>query len=494
MSKIIKNLLQEKKELTRYNIGVPFLGNKEYGLNYTKTAKKIVEGYSFYNENLFMIDKKEGAIENCSLDSGNPLKYKLFYPIIKELKKIDYGYDFIRYPRASGDINCRKIIAEYMNNQEFIDLNGHIDESNIIFTISTTHALHLILKVIAKKNDVIIIPTPNYGLFTVMCERLGLDVEYIELKKENQYFIDPIELDALIEKTNNRLKKKYKNSDRIPKVVAFLNENPNNPLGKVLGIKEKKIVKEIANICKKHELFIIDDLVYKDTVYDRDNKVIPLGNYSKAFDNSITLYGLSKSFGGAGLRAGIVVANKYIIKAIKNIIFQEMDSLPLTIAYCCAGAYNNTKYRNRYYNSYFKKLVEIYKSNFELLKYLVTGNSNNDKKYLKIINKYSENKFKTWNGISGIKLINDQTPESGFFALLDYTGIIKELNLKNIRTEEELYIYLYSNIGIKYIMGKSLGWTNKDQYIARINYAEDIKLLVITFVKLYEFIEEKKER
>ena len=491
MNKLINDLLKEKSELKKYNIGVPFLGNKANGFKYTKNVRKIINGYSFYNEKLFLIDKKEGAIDNCSLDSGNPLRYPIFKPIIKESKKSNNKYILNNYPRASGDKECRKRIALYMNNQEFINLNEEIDESNIIFSLSTSHALSLILQVIAKPKDVVIIPSPNYGLFTVMCERFGLDVEYIYMKPENNFLIDPNELSNLIDSINKKLRKKYQNNDRIPRVIAFLNENPNNPLGKVMGIKESNIAKKIANICKKNNLFIIDDLVYKDTIYDFENKVIPLGNYD-AFDNSISLFGLSKSFGGAGLRAGIIVANKYIIKGIKNLIFQEMDSVPLMLSYYCAGAYNDTKYRNRYYKKYFKKLIKKYKYNYNLLKYLVTGESNDSDKYLGEINKYSSQRIKKWDGIEGIKLINGLTPESGFFAIVDFTDIIKLLNLKNIKNESDLYIYLYTNVGIKYIMGNSMGWYDNKQYVGRINYAEDKEIIVKTFIKFKNFIEKEK--
>ena len=62
---------------------------------------------------------------------------------------------------------------------------------------------NIILDIIANKHDVILMTAPNYGLFSFKPERLDIDVEIIELKSENNYFIDPNDLENIIIKTNN---------------------------------------------------------------------------------------------------------------------------------------------------------------------------------------------------------------------------------------------------------------------------------------------------
>lgn len=483
--KIINELLINHKELKQNIKGVPYLGNRPNKEKYSEEVNDIVTSYSLYTEKLFDLEQAPTAIKNCTLDSGDPMKYKIYKPIIKEIKKIDSKYGFYRYTRASGEMYSRIRVKEYMNNNDFKDLEEPLDESNIIFTLSGTHALNMILKIIGKKDDVVIVPAPNYGLFTVICERIGMNVVYLDLDKEDKYLVNPKKLDKLIKETNRKLTKEYKNKEYIPKVIAFLNENPNNPTGKVMGIKQKDILKEIANVCQKNNIYIIDDLVYKDIVYDLDNKVMPIGNYNNSFDNSITIYSLSKSFGGAGLRSGIVVANKYIIKGIKNIIFQEMDSTPKYLSYACSGAYNNDKNRDKYYNKYFKNLIKKYKEKYKLLEYIITGKGNI--KLLKKINKHSKIKYNKWNGIKGINIYKELEPESGFYAIVDFTKLIDELKLNKSISEEEFYKYLYINTGIKYIMGKSFGWKNKKQYVGRINFGEEDEMIINSFLAIYNF-------
>ena len=52
----------------------------------------------------------------------------------------------------------------------------------------------------------------------------------------------------------------------VPRVVAFLNANPNNPTGKVMGEKETSLLKEIGEVCLKRGVFVIDDLVYRKII------------------------------------------------------------------------------------------------------------------------------------------------------------------------------------------------------------------------------------
>ena len=94
--------------------------------------------------------------------------------------------------------------------------------------------------------------------------------------------------------------------------MAFLNANPNNPTGKVMGEKNVELLTEIGNVCLERGVFVIDDLVYRDTSYDPDNIAKPIATIPGMFRNTISLFGLSKSYGLASLRAGFIVADEIL--------------------------------------------------------------------------------------------------------------------------------------------------------------------------------------
>ena len=85
------------------------------------------------------------------------------------------------------------------------------------------------------------------------------------------------------------------------------------------------------------------------------------------FRNTISLFGLSKSYGLASLRAGFIVADEIIIREVINRIFQEMDSAPDIVGRALVGAFNTSKERDIIYKEYFTELRNkyIYKYNFK---------------------------------------------------------------------------------------------------------------------------------
>ena len=222
---------------------------------------------------------------------------------------------------------------------------------------STSMLFNNIVSIISKPGDVILVTGPNYGLFTIRAERAGAEVEIIPLEKEDNYLVNPKKLADKIDDINESLQKVYnRRKGYVPRVVAFLNANPNNPTGKVMGEKEADLLKEIGEVCLKRGVFIIDDLVYRDITFDKDNLAKPIATIPGMFSNTISLFGLSKSYGLASLRAGFVCADEIIIREIINRTFQEIDSSPDIVGRALAGAFNTSKAREVEYNKYFTEL------------------------------------------------------------------------------------------------------------------------------------------
>lgn len=189
-----------------------------------------------------------------------------------------------------------------------------------------------IISLISRPEDVVLVTGPSYGLFTIRTERSGANVEVLDLEKEDDFLIDPDKLAKRIDQINESLQQvHHRRLGYVPRVVAFLNANPNNPTGKVMGKKQEKLLYQIAEVCQKRGVFVIDDLVYRDITYDKENIAMPIATIPGMFRNTISLFGLSKSYEMAELRAGFVVADESIIYGIVNKTFQTMDSVPTII-------------------------------------------------------------------------------------------------------------------------------------------------------------------
>ena len=468
MKTIIKNIIVENGIQFEGKPGFPDIGKRKDKHAFSLPVKKIEEAWYYYDSKLY-----EYISENkiTKLGTGNPINYRAF-PYAVKLMRRRLLNDLFKYPPAAGDEECREEIANYLKS---IGFPTETNKNNVIITCSTTQGFYLILKSIFREYDTIIMTAPNYGLFAFMPERLNINVETIVLEENNDYIIDCKNLNLLIKKINKNLKSKYSNLDYIPRVKAFLNINPNNPLGTVMSKKNYKLLEELAEVCKKNNVFVIDDLIYRDIGYDRDNLAIPVGTVKDYFDYSISLFGLSKSYGMASTRSGFVVANEHIIRILRNNLFYVMDSAPYIQSSLLALCYNTSKKRMKCYKKYFRELVEIYKYNCMLMISMIDGVNNIPiKEYTKKIKKdickivKKDNIKYILDGIpyTHVKVV----PQAGYFLLIDFTELSMYSDIKN---EEQLLRFLYIKCGAKFLIGQSFSWPNEKEIIARFSFSLD---------------------
>lgn len=479
----ISRVIERNPILESFVRGLPNLGGREDGQPFSPDVLKIYDAFGLYGNDLYELENdKIRNLSSRSLGGGSPMRTPAF-PLCKEALLDVIEQDKLSdYPMAAGDEESRKIILEYLIKEGFKTPKG-LNADNIIFTVSTTQAFNIIMKIIARPYDVVIMTGPNYGLFTFVPERaIGATVEVLPLSEEDNWYVNPNKLALKIDEINEKLKQQYESKlDYIPKVVAFLNENPHNPLGKVMNEKNAHILEQIGEVCLNRGVFVIDDIIYRDLTYDRNNLSKPMGTYSKYFDNTITITGLSKSYGLASIRSGMVVANEVITRGIRNYIFQTMDSSPVLQGKALAGAFNASIQREKEYDKYFNPIIEEYRYRLELLKSLINGLDSIDNPSIRYqieqdIIKYAQNDFNVHDlleGIPGVNFVNGTIPESGFFAMLDYTDLKnKRSDYGRIITDEkELLKYMYEQEKIKIILGQSISWPNAEQLVGRVTTA-----------------------
>lgn len=478
----IKRVIEKNPVLEHRVRGLPNLGNNLVSGQFSKEVNKIYDAFGLYGNDLYALENERiRNISSRSLGGGSPMKTAAF-PLCKEaLINIITSDELSEYPMAAGDEESRKIILEYLIQEGFKSSSG-LSEDNIIFTVSSTHAFNLISSIIARPHDVIIMTGPNYGLFTFVPEReTGATVEILPLSEEDNWYVNPQKLSGKIDEINLKLKEKFGESlGYIPKVVAFLNENPHNPLGKVMNESNKEILEKIGDVCLSKGVFVIDDLIYRDLTYDRNDLAKPMSSYEKFFDNTITITGLSKSYGLASIRSGMVVANEVIIRAIRNKIFQTMDSSPILQGRALAGAFNVSEKRQKEYDNYFNPIIQEYKYRLELLKVLINGLDIIQDKDLRYrlendVKKYAfdYNVNQILEGIPNVDFVSGTLPDSGFFEILDFTNLKNKVaeNGRTISDEKELLKYMYEQEKIKIILGQSISWPNNDQLIGRVTTA-----------------------
>ncbi len=473
--------------------GLPFSGRRPDGKEYVGTLGEIANAFEVYGDALYA--QKTLLPETCnnSLGSGSPLLAKPFPPVARAIHNALQTEVLSQYPFPAGDYRIRMAICDYLHQEGF---SKHITPDSIIFTESTTYAFNLVLRLIMQPGDVVLFTAPTYGLFAFAPERYGGESRFLPLEEVDGWLVKPEKLALCIDSINKELKSTWKDRYR-PKVVAFFQENPHNPLGKVMGGKEKELVLSIARVCRERQVFLLDDLLYRDLGYDRENMALPAAHFDSEWQNVISFMGLSKAFGLAGIRSGMIIADEVIVRGVRNSIFQEIDSASHINAIALQAAFNTSSEREREYADYFTYTISEYRFRFDLIKAAVNGIASvaeaNRKRIVEFVKSTLESdEAEKWlTPIDEVDFVPGTTPESGFFCLLDFSALRgKKIGECVIEDDLSLLKCLFSRYRINFITGKSIGWPKKDSIIARVSFScESDKI-----IRVFSYLKKELER
>lgn len=481
--------------------GLPHVGNALWGSWSSGEIQKASEAYEDFSLSANLLIKGFNASDKSKvrLGGGSPANFKPFEPCLVELKTVLENRTLSTYPMAAGDDLAKTSVIDFFDK----NYAKNIVENNIIFTHSCTQAFTLIMEAILDFGDVVLMTAPNYGLFTFIPERVGGRVRLLELSDEDNWKINPKKLKKIIDEINSELKLDYdrnrskyifRRSDTAPKVSAFVNYNPHNPMGVVYGKNDKSLLLEISYICKEAGVFVIDDLAYSGLEYDRTNIALPICSFDGHFDNTITLYTLSKSYGLASLRSGMIVANEIVCSLIRDRIFQSSDSLSILQSAAMGAIFKTDDESTKEREEYFTYITKEYYERYVFVKSIISGFDSLTKSEQTVFdsvllkNDIDRNLVDT-KGITDVQIVIE--PTSAFFLLLDLTKLMgKSYKGYKVTDDKSLLQFLYTSENIKVLTGDAFCWVNSNQLIIRTTTALSYDELLVGFQRFKSSIEQ----
>lgn len=241
----------------------------------------------------------------------------------------NYQEPVLGYGPSGGLLDLRLAVVEYYRKLGF-----DIGLDNIWITTGGSEAIIFAMMTVCDPNNEIIVFEPfytNYNGFSVMS---NIRLVPILTKVENGFHLPAVEI----------IEKKI-----TPRTKAILINTPNNPTGTVLSEEEMFILKKI---CKKHNLFLLSDEVYREFVYDGKEQISAL-SLPEIEEQVIVMDSISKRFSACGARVGSIISrNKGIMDAL--IRFCQARLCPPTLEQVGAiAAYKNIE-------TYIKPMIEEY--------------------------------------------------------------------------------------------------------------------------------------
>ena len=314
-----------------------------------------------------------------------------------------------RYSQNAGLLELRNVISDYYIRKEGFEYDPI---SEIMVTVGAMEGLYLALLSITNPGDEYIIPAPyyvNYGQMVHMCG--GVPV-IVDKPAEEPLSFRTEDIEAAI----------------TPKTKAIIINTPSNPSGKIISWNK---IEKLAELAKKHDLYVISDEVYKCLIYG-ENKFKSIVSIEGMRERTILTNSLSKEFCMTGWRIGYVLANKEIVANMTKLQENVCACAPLPSQYAAIEALSSK---------------EDYSANMKSI--------------------FSERRDALVSGINSIKGLSCTPPDATFYLMVD----ISKTGLKSF----DFACKLLESVHVAVVPGVTYG-QSCDNYV-RIAFTKNVDVI-----------------
>jgi len=192
-------------------------------------------------------------------------------------------------------------LNQYVNTQGIPELRKELSENlrreklkfdDVMITSGVTGGYILSMMTLVNPGDEVLIPDPRFVMYSFGVELFGGIPRFVDTYPD--FKLRPEQIEAMV----------------TPRTKVLVLNNPNNPTGVVLSPNE---VRAIADVARKHNLYVIADEIYNKFLYDN----LPYKSIANFYEKSIVLRGYAKSWGMSGWRIGYVAAASELIEYFK---------------------------------------------------------------------------------------------------------------------------------------------------------------------------------
>ncbi|MBD5105668.1 MAG: aminotransferase class I/II-fold pyridoxal phosphate-dependent enzyme [Lachnospiraceae bacterium] len=259
-----------------------------------------------------IVSEMENAI---SLGVGEPDFETPWFIRDEGIYSLERGRTF--YTSNAGLKELKIEICNYLKRR--MNLEYHFNDE-VLVTVGGSEAIDIGLRAMINPGEEVLIPQPSYVSYEPCAILAGAKPVIIELKHENQFRLTAQELeDAITEKTKVL-------------ILPF----PNNPTG---AIMERKDLEAIAEVIKKHDIFVISDEIYSELSYNGNH--VSIANIEGMKERTVLINGFSKAYAMTGWRLGYACGPKAIIEQMIKIHQFAIMCAPTTSQYAAVEALKN---------------------------------------------------------------------------------------------------------------------------------------------------------
>lgn len=362
------------------------------------------------------------------LNIGNPAPFGFRTPdeVIHDMQH--QLKDCEGYSDSKGLFSARKAIMQYAQLKKI----PNVSVNDIYTGNGVSELINLCMQALLNDGDEILIPSPDYPLWTATATLAGGNVVHYICDEESEWYPD---IDDIRKKVT-------------PKTKAIVIINPNNPTG---ALYPKEVLEQIVQVARENNLIIFSDEIYDRLVMDGQEHISIASLAQDLF--CVTFSGLSKSHMIAGFRIGWMVlsGNKEIaadyIEGINMLSNMRLCSnVPAqSIVQTALGGYQSVD------------------------KYLLPGG------------RIYEQRECVYNALNSIPGISVKKPKAAFYAF-------PKIDIKkfNITDDEQFALDFLREKKVLIVHGGGFNWQEPDHF--RVVYLPRVEVLNEAMDKLSDFL------
>lgn len=204
---------------------------------------------------------------------------------------IDRGVS--KYTAVSGTVALKQAIQNATEAKR-----GYVPRlAEIIVSVGAKHTLFNLAMALYEPGDEVIIPVPYWVSYPEQVRLMGATPVFIETREEDGFRLSPAALEAAI----------------TPKTKALILCSPSNPTG---AAYDRSTLEGLAEVLRKHALWVIVDEIYADLVYGGFQHTSLRAMAPDLADRTVIVDGVSKSYAMTGWRIGWCVAPAPLAKTL----------------------------------------------------------------------------------------------------------------------------------------------------------------------------------
>lgn len=370
-------------------------------------------------------EMKEKGIDFISFSAGEPDFNTPKNIINAAIKAMEDGNT--KYTSVNGILQLREAICK-----KFKDDNGlEYNPSQIVVSTGAKQSLANTFLAILNPGDEVIVSTPYWVSYP----------ELIKLADGKPVFVEGDE------KSNYKFTKENLEKAVTAKTKAIVLNTPNNPTGTIYNKEELEV---IADFAKKYNIIIISDEMYEKLIYDNENHISIASLSKDAYERTIVINGLSKSYAMTGWRIGYCAASEKIAKLMISIQSHVTSNVCSITQYAALEALNGPQ-----------------------------------NEITKMINEFEKRRNYMINRIESIDNLSIVKPKGAFYIMINIENCLgKEINGKILNDSMEFCASLLENEKLAVIPGKAFGLNN---YI-RVSYATSMEAIKEGLNRIESFI------